>query len=100
MRAFHREISAAGAVWNPCFVRGFRHRRNETRAYGKGERDVGHKSSAEKALFPRMGAVDELVREYKVPGWKIFFQRTACRHRNDVGTSRALQRIDIGAIID
>ena len=55
---------------------------------------------AEEALLAREGAVDELVDDHELARRQVLAQRSDGRDRDDVGDARALQRVDIGAVVD
>src|SRR6516165_10957877 len=63
-------------------------------------RNMRDAAPAEEALLPGKGAVDELIDDDKVAGLKILAQTADGGERNDVCDAAALERVDIGAIID
>ena len=61
---------------------------------------MGGEAGVEKALLAGEGAVDELIDEDEVAGRDVILQAAHRAQRDDVGHARALQRIDIGAVVD
>ena len=55
---------------------------------------------AEEALGAREGAIDELVDEHEGAGREILAQRAAGADRDQVGDAGALERVDVGAVVD
>src|SRR5260370_42703030 len=64
------------------------------------ERHMRDEAGAEEALVAREGAVDELVDEHEGAGRQIRLQAADGGERDEVGDAGALQRIDVGAVID
>jgi hypothetical protein len=56
-------------------------------------------AGAEEALLAREGAVDELVDDDEVPRRQLLAQRADGGEREDLGAARALQRVDVGAVV-
>jgi hypothetical protein len=76
------------------------HVRSKARAHRERHRDMAHEPFAEEALLPGEGPVDELVHDHERSGWKLLAQRADRADRNDVGHAEALERVDVGAVVD
>ena len=100
LRPLHREIDAAPGVRNAFLGARLVKRVGEPGTNGMSERHMRDKTAAEETLFARMGAVDELIRHDERAGRQSLAQRTTGRNGNDVGGAGALQRVDIGAVVD
>ena len=59
-----------------------------------------HETAAEETFLARMRAVDELVGDDEGAGRQFLAERAAGGNRNHIGHACALQRIDIGAVVD
>jgi hypothetical protein len=59
-----------------------------------------HAAFAEEAFLAGEGAVDELVDDDERARRQLFTERTARRHRHQVGHAAALQDVDVGAVVD
>ena len=53
----------------------------------------------ERALAP-VGAVDELVDQHEGAGRQLLLERAAGGERDEIGDAGALQRVDVGAVVD
>ena len=100
LRAFHAHI---GAVAH--HVDAFRHRRlgemdAQPRRHGMRHRDVRDAALAEERALALVGAVDELVDQHKGAGRQFLLERAAGRQRHEIGDAGALERVDIGAVVD
>src|SRR4030095_13960536 len=62
--------------------------------------DVRDASGAEEALLARERAVDELIDEYERTGSEPLAKRSARGDRHQIGDADALERIDVGAVVD
>ena len=62
--------------------------------------DMRHAAGAEERARARMGAVDELIDQHEGAGRQFRLERAASRKRNEIGYARALEHVDIGAIVD
>src|SRR5665811_1204783 len=56
--------------------------------------------SAEEALDPSYGSIDELIHDDKHPRLQMLSQRTDRTYRNHIGHTGALQGVDIGPKVD
>jgi hypothetical protein len=61
---------------------------------------VGHQAAAEEALLPGEGAVDELVRDDEGARGQVLPQGTHGTHGHHVRDARALEGVDVGAVVD
>jgi hypothetical protein len=57
-------------------------------------------AGAEERTRAGMGAVDELIDQHEGAGGQLRFERPAGGKRDQIGHARALEHVDIGAIID
>ena len=63
-------------------------------------RHVGDATSAEERACPVERAIDELVDQHEGAGRQLLLERAAGRERDQIGHARALQYIDVGAVVD
>ena len=100
LRALHHEIGAAALAGDAdcpgCRLDAVA----RSGADRLGQRHMRDAAGPEEALLAREGAVDELVDEHEVPGAQLLAQRATGRERHQVGDPGALQRIDVGAVVD
>src|SRR5205085_8452269 len=70
-------------------------RRNRMR-----HRYVGDEPLAEERALALVRAVDELIDENEGAGRQLLLERATGRQRDQIGNARALEDVDIGAVVD
>ncbi len=100
LRSLHADIGATSGIFDVFLGASSGERVGKARIDGMGHRNMGDEARTEKALFAREGAIDELVGDDELARRQLLLQRTACGDGDQVRDARALQDVDIGAVVD
>ena len=100
LRALHADIGSAALHDDALGRRRVRHALAQHGRSRMRERHMGDEPRAEVAGLALEGAVDELVGQHEQAGVELALVGAAGGDGDDVGDAGALERVDIGAIVD
>ncbi len=101
LRPLHDEVGAAACSAMPSAWAAFSTGIDQQRAHGIGHRRRAPRRPGPKKLFSRAKVRStNWSTSTKWPGASSSLQRSAGRDRNQIGDARALQGVDVGAVVD